>query len=287
MSFISLTPNPGIQIMSNAYNTAIIIPARYGSSRFPGKPLVEIAGKTMLQRVYEAAQKAASSLGHCEVLIATEDQRIIDHAAHFDAPAVLTPDSCKTGSDRVLSACEHLDSKPELILNLQGDAPFTPPHVIQAVVQCLIDSPECDVATPIEQLSWPELDNLREHKSIVPFSGTTAIIDSNNKALWFSKNIIPALRKEEALRQSDTLSPIFRHIGLYGFKRNALQQFVSLPESHYEALEGLEQLRMLEHGMHIQTVMVDTKDLPSFSGIDTPEDARKAEQLLKEHGELL
>ncbi len=258
----------------------IVIPARYQSSRFPGKPLAMIAGKTLLQRVFEIAQEASANLQEVEVVVATDDERIKTHAHDLGATVVMTPIECKTGSDRALAASLMMENKPEIIVNLQGDAPLTPPHFVRSILITLMNNPDCDVATPVAQLSWQALDDLRESKSSRPFSGTTAIVDEHNNALWFSKHIIPAMRQEEKLRAQSSFSPIFRHIGLYGYRFSALQQFVSLPEGHYEALEGLEQLRFLEHGMRIKAVKVDYGQLPSMSGVDTPEDAKKAEQLL-------
>ena len=258
----------------------IVIPARYQSSRFPGKPLAMIGSKTLLQRVFEIAQEASNNVSNVGVVVATDDERIQAHAEALGATVVMTPIECKTGSDRALAACEHLETKPDIIVNLQGDAPLTPSHFVCAILSALINDPEADVATPLAQLSWQALDELRQTKMQRPFSGTTAVIDEKDNALWFSKQIIPALRQEEKLRTQSDLSPVFRHVGLYGYRLKALQKFVCLPEGHYEALEGLEQLRFLEHGMRIKAVKVDYGSLPSMSGVDTPEDAKKAEKLL-------
>ncbi len=146
----------------------------------------------------------------------------------------------------------------------------------------MLANPNVDVATPIVNLSWDELDVLRERKQSLPFSGTTVTIDNQGQALWFSKQIIPAIRKEPQLRQASQDSPVYRHIGLYGYRTPILEKFVQLPEGRYEALEGLEQLRLLENGINIQTVLVNYNDLPGMAGVDTPEDAKKTEQLLLE-----
>lgn len=261
-------------------HSIIVIPARYQSSRFPGKPLAMIGEKTLLQRVFEIATAACRDMPQVEIVVATDDDRIQSHAQSLGARVVMTAPECKTGSDRALAACLMMGTAPEIVVNLQGDAPLTPPHFIRAILTTLINNPDCDVATPVAQLSWQALDELRESKAQRPFSGTTAIIDEKDNALWFSKYIIPAMRQEEKLRQQNVLSPVYRHIGLYGYRFSALQQFVALPEGHYEALEGLEQLRFLEHGMTIKAVKVDYGMLPSMSGVDTPEDAKKAEALL-------
>ena len=263
----------------------VVIPARFSSTRFPGKPLAKIAGKTMIQRVYELAQNAISHNVHAEVIISTEDLRIKEHANSFGANVIMTSENCKTGSDRALNASSQLSYIPDVVINLQGDAPLTPPSFISSIISALVNNNEIDVATPVVKLSWDNLDKLRQRKLVTPFSGTTTIVDKEHNALWFSKQIIPAIRNEAELRKQNKLSPIFRHIGLYGYQFKALQKFVHLSEGYYEKLEGLEQLRMLEHGLKIQAVEVDYNDLPSMSGVDTPEDLKLAEELIKQYGE--
>jgi len=170
----------------------------------------------------------------------------------------------------------------DCIINLQGDAPFTPVSHILKAAQALENG--ADVSTPYIQLSWHALEAFRDHKRTTPFSGTTLIVDNNGKAIWFSKNIIPAIRKEEPLKAQNTLSPICRHIGLYAYRREVLEKFVGWPESRFEKLEGLEQLRLLENGMSIQGVRVDPPKVAS-PGIDTPDDLALAERLIAEHGD--
>ncbi|PHR81132.1 MAG: 3-deoxy-manno-octulosonate cytidylyltransferase, partial [Henriciella sp.] len=143
---------------------------------------------------------------------------------------------------------------------------------------------EADVVTPVVQLDWAALDTVREQKTREPFSGTSCIRRADGMAIWFSKQVIPAIRKEERLREKETLSPVWRHIGLYGFRMAALERFAALPVGHYEALEGLEQLRFLENGMSIFTVAVEP-GANAMWGIDTPEDAAFAEKLIAEQGD--
>jgi len=267
-------------------NAAIIIPARYHSTRLPGKPLEMIAGKTMLARVGEIARHAAKMIGGAEILVATEDKRIIDHATECGLKAVMTSSACKTGSDRALEAITHLDDRPDFIVNLQGDAPLTPPDFVAAVLSEFQNNPDLEVVTPVVRLDWDELDAFREQKKDTPFSGTTAILGKDYEALWFSKNIIPAIRHEDDLRKSKKHSPIYRHIGIYGFRADILKQFVKLPQSRYEVLEGLEQLRMLENNISVKATVVDYKGRPAMSGIDSPEDLARAEELLAQFGEI-
>lgn len=239
-----------------------------------------IAGKTMLERVYDLACEATRGLDDIEILIATEDQRILDHAQSFNAPAVMTPESCQTGTDRACAAIEAAGLSPDIVLNLQGDAPLTPPHFITDVIHAFHETPIPDVVTPAYQMTWEQLDTLRVSKETTPFSGTTVSVDPNGYALWFSKNIIPAIRKEDTYRANSLLSPILKHIGLYGYRYDVLKRFVDLPQTQYETLEGLEQLRLLEHRYTIKVVTIDPKGHRIHGGIDSPEDIEYAEKLI-------
>ena len=263
--------------------TLIVIPARHGSTRFPAKPLHEIAGHTLLARVVDVARRAASGRTDVSYVVATDHEAIEAHARDIGAPVVMTDPDLPSGTDRALAAAGLAGTAPDFVLNLQGDAPFTPPGYLSALIEAA-RSNEADVVTPVIQLDWAALDTIRDQKTREPFSGTSCIRDRTGRALWFSKQIIPAIRKEETLRETDSLSPVFRHIGLYGYRMNALERFASLPVGHYETLEGLEQLRFLENGMSIQTVAVEPGDAAMW-GVDTPEDAAFAETLIARHGD--
>ncbi len=269
---------------------AIIIPARYGSTRFPGKPLALIAGESMLSRVYNIARKAVENIDlsnvDIDIVIATEDQRIFDHAVSLGAKAVHTSDQCATGTDRALDAISKLEDKPDFVINLQGDAPLTPPKIIGQMIQAFIDTPSLQVLTPVTQLDWDGLDLLRQNKEKTPFSGTTVIMNKYGDAVWFSKNIIPAIRKEDDLRSAGSLSPVYRHIGMYGYRRDVLEEFVTFDMGHYETLEGLEQLRLLENGYQIRCVPVDLNGLPAMSGVDSKEDVKRTEEQISQYGEI-
>jgi len=260
--------------------TIIVIPARFRSTRLPGKPLIKIAGLTMLQRVYEIAQTAAQNLPDTEILIATDDEKIAAHAKTINAECVMTSIDCPTGTDRALEAVKQLNYTPDFVVNLQGDTPFTPPDFITKIIETAAQDKNLKIITPITQLSWQELDKLREQKQQTPFSGTTVILDKNHNALWFSKKIIPAIRHEEKLREESKLSPIYRHIGIYGYRYEMLQKYVTLAPTPYEKLEELEQLRLLENGYPIRAILVDYQSKLSMSGIDTMEDVKRAEELL-------
>ncbi|MFN3910939.1 manno-octulosonate cytidylyltransferase [Hyphomonas sp.] len=263
--------------------TLIVVPARYASTRLPGKPLAMIAGRTMVERVAGLAQRAAAELEHAEYAVATDDTRILEFCRDGGIPVVMTDPALPSGSDRALAAVEGLGAAPEFVVNLQGDAPFTPAAHVVAIVDALATS-GTDAATPCIRLSWEALDRLRAHKMETPFSGTTLVTDPSGRAIWFSKIILPAMRKEAELRRLNPLSPVLQHIGLYGFRLEALQRYCALPESRYERLEGLEQLRLIENGMTVQAVEVQP-GLIAIPGIDTAEDIALAERLVAAHGD--
>lgn len=272
-------------------SSLIVVPARYGSTRLPGKPLLAIKGIAMLERVVnKARQAAAKAQGAVDLVVATDDARIEAFCQDKGFAVVMTDSDLPSGSDRCLAAYEARLAQggqdADFILNLQGDAPFTPAGYITAMLQAARECPNADIVTPVIPQTWQSLDALRASKSKPgqAFSGTTCVADQNGRAFWFSKVILPALRKEEKLRAASDISPVLRHVGLYGYRLEALRRFVSAGESHYEALEGLEQLRALEMGLHIQVVKVDAARL-SMSGVDTAEDLKQAEALIDRLGD--
>lgn len=266
--------------------TAIVIPARYASTRFPGKPLVKLGGKTMLQRVVEVGREAGAGAGNKStvLMVATDDERIAAHCKEIDVRCVLTSPDCPTGSDRVLDAVRRDGGDYDVIISLQGDAPFTPPAAIASMIKAFAKHRRHEVVTPIVRLRWDELEALREAKHATPFSGTTVTVDADGRALWFSKNIIPALRNEKQLRDTEKYSPVYQHLGLYAYRPDILSRFVDLPQGRYEQLEGLEQLRLLENGIAVQTVTISVDAGMAQAGIDSPEDVARAESLLKARG---
>ena len=269
--------------------TLIGIPARYGSTRFPGKPLAKIAGKEMLLRVWENALKAASQFKGCEACVATDDQRIVDLCRQHNINVMMTSENCLTGTDRIVELAHKMPEKPEFVVNLQGDNPLCPTWFVEAVIAEYYKDNNVETVTPVVNLSWEELDNLREHKKTTPFSGTTAVFDKHGDAFWFSKNIIPAIRKEEKVRAAEVSSPVYRQIGLYGYRMDILDRISRLPEGTYEKLEGLEQLRWIENGLRVRCVKVDYrgfKKMSSLSGVDSPEDVARVEAALAECGEF-
>lgn len=262
--------------------TLIVIPARFGSTRFPGKPLHKIGGRTMVERVANIAKRTASG-ADVKYTVATDHQDILEYCRALEIPVLLTSKDLKNGSERALEAAHRSGENPDFVVNLQGDVPFSEPSHIQALIGAASTQPG-DVFTPVISLSWEKLDDLRLQKLEHPFSGTTCVRAADGMALWFSKQILPAIRDEQKMRETDRMSPVFRHVGLYGYKLAALERFCGTEAGHYEQLEGLEQLRFLENRMTIRAIIVDAPRI-SMSGIDSPEDAAKAEEMIKKYGD--
>lgn len=256
---------------------AVIIPARYGSSRFPGKPLAAIAGVSLLERVWRLASAAE---GIDRVLVATDDLRIRGHAEAFGATVLMTPESCRNGTERVADALAQLPDSVDAVINLQGDAVLTPPWVIGALAEVLRTT-EAPVVTPAVLCPPDHYAQLAEAKRAHPASGTLVVTDRQGRALYFSKALIPFIRPDH----KGAFPPVWRHIGLYGYRRAALAQLLAWPEGPLEAAEQLEQLRALENGMPIQVVPVDYRGRRHWS-VDSPADVMIIERLLEEEGEL-
>ncbi|MDE2030402.1 MAG: 3-deoxy-manno-octulosonate cytidylyltransferase [Alphaproteobacteria bacterium] len=257
-------------------SAAIVIPARYGSTRFAGKPMHKVAGVSMLERVWRIARAVQSA---SRIVVATEDQRIVDHAASFGAEAVLTPESCANGSERVHAAIAAANIKEDILINLQGDALLIPPWVLDAMIAEMESAPDTGIVTPAVKLEGETLENFKKHKQASPASGSTVVFDAQRDALYFSKAVLPFVRKPGF---ADT----YRHVGLYGYRKAALEQYVKLTPTPLEQTEGLEQLRALEHGMKIRVVIVDYKGR-THGSVDAPEDVAVAEAIIAREGELV
>lgn len=238
-----------------------LIPARYASTRFPGKPLIDIGGKSMIQRVYEQASRAASLM---DVMVATDDQRIFDHVLSFGGKVMMTADTHRTGTDRCAEVARCLDKNGnpyDVYINIQGDEPFIDPDQIDTVAACFKD-PATDLATLRKKITATE----------ELFNPNIIKVTCNQlgQALYFSRSPIPYLRgKENATWVSEGLH--YKHIGLYAYRSETLQRISALPPSALETAESLEQLRWLENGLSIR---VEITTLESHS-IDTPEDLLK------------
>lgn len=258
--------------------TRIIIPARYGSTRFPGKPLAAVAGVPLLQRVWAIGASVAGKDG---VVIATDDARVADFCAKIGANCVMTDSQIPNGTERAFAASRQLSRDVENVINLQGDAVLTPPWVIGAIVNAMKSGdPDVGIFTPAVRMDKSAYEALRAAKAAGEVGGTTVTFDHNHNALYFSKSVIPFVRDfTEGI-------PVHRHIGLYGYRRAALERFVSLPQGALEKAEQLEQLRALEHGMKIRVVIVDYEKR-SHTGVDSVGDRDRAERIIAAEGELL
>jgi len=238
----------------------IVIPARYASSRLPGKPLVDIGGKPLIQWVYERARM--SQLAD-DILIATDDERIKTISRNFRADVIMTDPALPSGTDRVFAAIQ--DREAGLVINLQGDEPFIEASSIDQLFLAM-DKGDVKMAT----LCCPIMDGseYRDPNTV------KVVLDSSGFALYFSRSPIPHIRTPNFELQ--TLNRCYKHIGIYGFTRSFLQQFVSMEKSLLEETESLEQLRVLENGYKIRAIVTEYKGF----GIDTPEDLERARVLL-------
>ena len=239
-----------------------IIPARYTSTRFPGKPLAILGGKPIIQRVYE---QVISVLG--EACVATDDQRIFDTVEAFGGQAVMTRTDHKSGTDRIEEAARRLDTTADVIINVQGDEPFIQPSQIETLCQ-LFDAPETQIGTLGKRFESMEAARNPNSPKIV--------CDTKGFALYFSRSVIPFIRGKE---QSEwfTHFPFLKHLGIYAYRREVLTEITHLPQSPLEIAESLEQLRWLQNGYRIRVGETDVETV----GIDTPEDLQRAEAFLQ------
>lgn len=259
--------------------TIVVIPARFSSSRFPGKPLASVAGKSLISRVWHLARAVP---GVTSVYVATDSEEIASHVVSFGGDVVMTSPTCRNGSERVWEAVLSLTYTPSVVVNLQGDAVLMPPWVIEALVQEMQADPTVQIATPATRLTKEQYESMVAMKSRGIVSGTTVTFSSTRDALYFSKGIIPFVREWPATGET----PIFQHIGVYAYRREALGRYVALPMGRLEAVEQLEQLRALEHEMPIRVVDVSLRGRTMWS-IDNREDVSRVEQIIRDEGELL
>jgi len=257
----------------------IVIPARYGSTRLPGKPLAMVAGKTLLHRMWSIAKAVQNVEG---VYIATDDERIKAHAESFGAQVIMTPVDIPNGTERAFHAASTLSKTPEIVLNLQGDAVLTPPWVIQTLIDYMHTNQTVEFATTAVRMTLEHYQQMRQSKQNGAVGGTTVVFDKDQNALYFSKSMIPFMRQ---IPETGVL-PVFRHIGLYVYRYATLQQYLALPPTELERLEGLEQLRALEHGIPIKVVPVDYRGR-SHCAIDSQADIDYVESVIAKEGELL
>ncbi len=258
-------------------SVVIVIPARMGSTRFPNKPMALIAGKAMIERVWAIGKAVAEA---DRVIIATDDESLRDFAVGFGAEVVMTSSSCPTGTDRVAEVSSQFDGDT-IFFSLQGDAVLTPPWVISAVLEAMLKDPSVQMATPAVRLRGRALSDFVASKRGGSSSGTTVVFNQGGDALYFSKALIPYNRDTESLER-----PLFRHIGLYGYRIPTLQRLSQLPEGPLERSEKLEQLRALENGIPIRVVEVDYLGR-THGSVDRPEDVAFVESIIAREGELV
>ena len=260
----------------------IVIPARYASTRYPGKPLVTLTGasgeaRSLIQRSWEAAQQVQ---GVDRVVVATDDDRIREAAQAFGAEVVMTSDTCQNGTERCAEAYGTLGGTHEIIVNLQGDAPLTPAWFIEDLVAGLRANPQAEVATPVLRTEGSALRGFLEDRRAGRVGGTTAVFGTDHNALYFSKDVIPFTGQTYA---DDADTPVFHHVGVYAYRPDALAAYPSWKAGPLEQLEGLEQLRFLERGRHVLCVEVDAKGR-QFWELNNPEDVPRIEKMLLDMG---
>ena len=264
----------------------IVIPARYHSTRLPGKPLREIRGVAMVERVARVAAAACGNEGGSRYVVATDHGDIERFCRERRIPVVMTPGDCRDGTERCLHATREVERvegfSPRLVVNLQGDNPLCPPRVVRDLIRAWEECPDAAVYTPCTRLDWKAYDALAEAKKITPHSGTTVLVDKFMNALAFSKSILPLVRRQEEARRLSPLSTARRHVGLYAYSRETLERYTSLEPSPLERpeIEGLEQTRFLHNGLKIRVVEVDLQGLEAVSGVDSEEDVDRVEEIL-------
>ena len=262
-------------------NSVILIPARYQSSRYPGKPLVELKGATgaakpLIRRSVEAARRVAGVSG---VFVVTDDDRIAEACSAFGVGVIMTSPACRNGTERCAEALSSLH-QPDMVINFQGDALLTPAGFVEALIARMADDHDALVATPAMRLRSHEVRALQAEEGAGRVGGTTVVTDAAGHALYFSKRLIPHL---PAGALDGELSPLRLHVGVYGYRPEALDRYVAAPVSELETLEGLEQLRFLVAGMPVAVVDVET---PPFAlrELNNPEDVAPIEEALAEAG---
>ncbi|MFN3971082.1 MAG: 3-deoxy-manno-octulosonate cytidylyltransferase [Gemmobacter sp.] len=264
--------------------SVIIIPARYKSSRYPGKPLVGLRGpdgtvKSLIRRSWEAAMAVP---GVAEVHVATDDDRIRAAAEAFGAHVIMTSEDCRNGTERCAEAVAVAGIKADLVVNLQGDAPLTPPWFVTALIEAMAADAArgggAEIATPVIRCDQTAFDNLLSDRHAGRVGGTTAVFDVNRRALYFSKEVIPYTAGLEG-----GAIPVFHHVGLYAYRPQALAAYSGWPTGPLEANEGLEQLRFLENGRPVLCVEVAAQGRV-FWELNNPVDVGRIEAAMAQMG---
>jgi len=263
-------------------SVVIIIPARYASPRYPGKPLATLTGasgvtKSLIQRSWEAAIEVS---GADRVVVATDDGRIREACEGFGAEIVMTSPQCGNGTERCAEALEHLGGGYDIVVNLQGDAPLTPHWFVEDLVTGLRNDPGADVATPVLRCDGRSLNGFLEDRAHGRVGGTTAVFTNDRHALYFSKEVVPY---SDRIYDDADDTPVFHHVGVYAYRPAGLAAYTGWKPGPLETLEGLEQLRFLENGRKILCVEVAAKDR-QFWELNNPEDVARIESMMAEMG---
>jgi 3-deoxy-manno-octulosonate cytidylyltransferase (CMP-KDO synthetase) len=261
--------------------TVCIIPARYPSVRFPGKPLAMLRGaggqaRSLIERTWIAAQGVDR---FDSVYVATDDDRIAEAAKTFGADVLMTSDTCRNGTERCAEALGLLGDV-DMVVNLQGDAPLTPPWFLEALVDGLAADSQAALATPILRCDGATLAAFKSDRLAGRVGGTTAVCDSARRALYFSKEVVPFTSRDYAPEEE---TPVFHHVGVYAYRPWALHAYPDWPMGPLEQLEGLEQLRFLEAGHKVLCVEVDARGR-KFWELNNPEDIPRIEAMMAEMG---
>ena len=256
----------------------IIIPARYGSTRYPGKPLIPLrtrqGKKSLIQLSWEAANKVS---GISEIYVATDDKRIEEHAVAFGAKVIRTSSKCKNGTERCAEAVSNARLEAEIIVNFQGDAPLTPSWFVEEIIAGLKADKSTDMATPVLRLDRKSYNLFFEDRKSDRVGGTTVVFDKDMNALYFSKELIPFF--EISKIEQDKPIPCYHHVGVYAYRKNILREYLSWPESNLEKLEGLEQLRFLSENKKVKCVEVSSRG-NVFWELNNPEDVQRIEKVI-------
>lgn len=260
----------------------IVIPARYASTRYPGKALVDLRGaggsaRTLIRRSWDAAQAVR---GVERVVVATDDDRIRAEAEGFGAEVVMTSSTCDNGTERCAEALDILGGGFDIVVNLQGDAPLTPPWFIEDLVAALAAHPTAEVATPVLRCNGRALAGFLEDRRAGRVGATTAVFGTDHKALYFSKEVLPYTTHDFP---ADELTPVFHHVGVYAYRPAALAAYPRWTPGPLEKLEELEQLRFLERERPVLCVEVDARGR-RFWELNNPEDVPRIEAMLAEMG---
>ena len=257
----------------------IVIPARYQSSRFPGKPLVELTGATgasqsLIRRSWDAAMAVT---GVDRGVVATDDDRIADAARAFGAEVVMTSETCMNGTERCADALDVMGIEADIVVNLQGDAPLTPHWFVSALIDAMHANPDMPVATPVLRCDAAALNGFVDDRAAGRVGGTTAVFDRNNRALYFSKEVVPYTGRRFSKGED---VPVFHHVGVYAYRPAALQAYRAWGTGDLEHWEGLEQLRFMENGVPVHCVEVDARG-HAFWELNNPVDVARIEAIMQ------